>query len=165
MLSAAIVSLLLAWHADVGLAVLPEAWDVNEARETLTGLTAGVDRRVWKAVALRGEVMALRVLQAGDDAWLRGFSIGTRTRWGGPAVRRFVDVAVGLSDATQPVPPRGTRFNYLAAVGVGVEVPWGAAVVSVTGRWLHASNNGREGRHLNPDIQSLGAIVGVGWKH
>jgi hypothetical protein len=105
------------------------------------------------------------VNQEADDAWLRGFTVGTRLRWGQASVRPVVDVAVGLSDTTRPVPPGGTAFNYLAIIGAGVEVPLRAVVVSVTGRWLHASNNGREGRHNNPDIQSLGAVVSVGWEY
>ena len=124
-----------------------------------------MDRRVWRGLSVRGELLALRVMQADDDGWLRGFTVGTRLRWGQAGLRPVVDVAVGLSSATRPVPPRGTRFNYLAVIGTGVEMPLRALVLSVTGRWLHASNNGREGRHQNPDIQSLGAVVGVGWEY
>jgi hypothetical protein len=86
-------------------------------------------------------------------------------RWGQPGFRPVVDVAVGLSSATRPVPPGGTASNYLATIGAGVEVPVRPAVVTVTARWLHASNNGREGRGRNPDLQSLGAIVSVGWEY
>lgn len=153
------------WHIDVGVAAFREAWDFNESTESLGGVVAGVDRRVWKGLSLRGELLALRVMQEADDAWLLGFTVGTRIRWGQERVRRVMDVAVGVSDATRPVPPRGTSFNYLAVIGAGVETPLRSAVVSVTGRWLHASNNGREGRHRNPDIQSVGAVVSVGWEY
>jgi hypothetical protein len=91
--------------------------------------------------------------------------VGTRGRWGRGSLRPVVDVAVGLSNATRPVPPRGTSFNYLAAIGAGFEMAPRPAVVTVTGRWWHASNNGREGRQRNPDIQSLGVVVGVGWEY
>jgi hypothetical protein len=163
MLNAAILSLLLAWHVDVSATFLPEVWDINESRESLAGLAAGIDRRVWRGVAVRGEILALRVFQRPEHAWLGGFTLGTRMRWETRRTRPFVDVGVGLSNSTVPVPSRGTRFNYLALVGAGVELPAGPALISVTGRWLHASNNGRAGRHLNPDIQALGALVGVGW--
>jgi hypothetical protein len=126
---------------------------------------AGVDRHVWNAVALRGEVMAVRVVQRGDDGWLGGFTVGTRLRWAGDGWRPLLDVAVGVSHATERIPPSGTQFNYLAVIGGGAERRVGAVLVAVTGRWLHASNNGREGRHLNPDIQSLGTLVSVGWEH
>jgi hypothetical protein len=116
-------------------------------------------------MSVRGELLAVRVMQDTDDSWLRGFMVGTRGRWGQGRLRPVVDVAVGLSSATHPVPPRGTSFNYLAAIGAGVDVPLRPAVVTVTGRWLHASNNGREGRHRNPDLQSLGLVVSVGWEY
>ena len=154
-----------AWRVDVGAALLREAWDLNGSTESLAGVVAGVDRRVWRGLSVRGELLALRVMQDDADGWLGGFTVGTRMRWGSARVRPVVDVAVGLSNATRPVPPRGTSFNYVAAIGAGVEVPLRPAVVTVTGRWLHASNNGREGRHRNPDIQSLGAVVSVGWEY
>jgi hypothetical protein len=76
-----------------------------------------------------------------------------------------VDVAVGVSQSTKDVPPGGTRFNYLALIGAGAERRLGPVNLGVTGRWTHVSNNGREGRHRNPDIQSLGALVSIGWEH
>jgi hypothetical protein len=153
------------WRVDVGVALLREAWDFNESVETLASAALGADRRVWRGLAVRGELLGLRVWQDGHDAWAGGFTIGTRTRWGKREIRPVVDIAVGLSRAGTPVPPRGTRFNYLAVIGAGVERAAGSVVLAVTGRWLHASNNGREGRHLNPDIQALGVSLGVGWEH
>ena len=151
----------------MGAAALREAWDFNQSTESLAGAVVGVDRRVWRGLSVRGELLALRVMQDDEDGWLRGFTIGTRLRSRNGSVRPtpVVDVAVGLSRATRPVPPEGTSFNYLAAIGAGVEMPFRASVVTVTGRWFHASNNGREGRHRNPDIQSLGVVVSVGWEY
>jgi hypothetical protein len=148
----------------VGVTVMREAWDFNDAAETLAGVVGGADRRVWRGVAVRGEVIALRVWQEREDAWLYGFTLGTRMRFAHRHVRPVLDIAVGLSDATAAVPRGGTRFNYLAVIGAGIERAVGPTVVGVTGRWLHASNNGREGRHLNPDIQSLGVVLSVGWE-
>jgi Lipid A 3-O-deacylase (PagL) len=145
--------------------MLWEAWDFNDSTEHLGGLVAGVDRRVWRGLFIRGEVLALRAMQHGDDSWVGGFTVGTRMRWGRGGLRPVVDVAVGSSSATRPVPPGGTAFNYLAAIGAGVEMPVGPSIVIVTARWLHASNNGREGRQRNPDLQSLGAVVSVGWEY
>lgn len=150
---------------DVGTMVLAEVWDFNDATEVLAGVVAGVDHRVWRGVAVRAEVMALRVWQDSDSAWMGGFTVGTRVRLNNRRTRPFIDVAVGLSNASAPVPPTGTRFNYLAAIGAGVEHQVRAVRLAVTGRWLHASNNGRAGRHRNPDIQSLGALLSVGWEH
>jgi hypothetical protein len=150
---------------DLGWALMAEAWDGNASHETLSGVVIAIDRPVWRGVAVRGEATVLRVWQQGDDAWLGGFTVGTRFRLHSGRTRPFIDVAVGLSQSSAPVPPAGTVFNYLAVIGAGVERRVGPAVVGVTGRWFHASNNGREGRHRNPDIQSLGAILSVGWEH
>lgn len=154
-----------AWRVDVGVAALGEAWDVNESTDSLAGLVVGADRRAWRGWSIRGELLILRVLQQPDAAWLGGLTVGTRMRWGQANVRPVADVAVGLSSATRPVPQRGTTFNYLAVIGAGAEVPLRSLILTVTGRWIHASNNGREGRHRNPDIQALGAVVGVGWEY
>ena len=145
--------------------VAREAWDFNDSLEWVSGVVGGIDRRVWRALAIRSEVMMLRVAQQGDDSWLRGVTLGTRARWGDDeGLRPLIDVAGGVSDATTAVPPGGTRFNYLAVIGAGVEKPWGRWLMSVTGRWLHASNAGREGAR-NPDIQSIGVVFGVGWEY
>ena len=153
------------WHLDGAVAALAEAWDYNESRESLAGATFGIDRDIWRRVAARSEVLLLRVRQRGHDGWLRGFTIGSRARWPGRPGSPFVDVAVGLSHATVAVPLRGTTFNYLAVIGGGIDIPVNAVQLCIGARWLHVSNNGREGRGRNPDIQSIGAVVGVGWKH
>jgi hypothetical protein len=152
------------WTVDVATGGFWEAWDRNEASESLAGAFVAADRLVWRGFAVRGEGALLLVSQRGDDAWLRGFTIGARKRWARHRAVPLVDVAVGVSDATVPAPVRGTEFNYLAVIGVGAEIPVGGVLVTLSGRWFHVSNNGREGRHLNPDIQALGAVVGVGWK-
>jgi hypothetical protein len=153
-----------AWHVDTAAVVLREAWDYNGSSETLAGVTLGADRRVWHGVAVRGEIVALRVEQVDGDAWLGGFTVGMRLRWGGAGRRPFTDVAVGSSNATRPVPSGGTRVNYLAVIGAGIERPAGPMTLSMSARWTHVSNNGREGRRRNPDIQSLGVAVGFGWR-
>lgn len=151
-------------RVDVGGAVMVEMWDLNESRETLAGVTGGVEHRVWRAVSLRADVMALHVRQWGDDAWLRGFTFGSRFRWGPRRAAGFADVAVGLSHGTRRVPPEGTRLNYLAAIGGGVHLPLsGRGGLDLGMRWLHVSNNGRQGRARNPDIQSLGVAAAIGW--
>jgi hypothetical protein len=149
---------------DIAAGGFAEAWDRNEASEWLSGLAAGGDRRVWRGLAVRGELVLLRVWQQADDAWLRGITVGARHRMRGGGKTMFLDVAVGVSDSTVRVPVRGTEFNYLALIGAGAEIPMGGMLFTLAGRWFHVSNSGREGRHINPDIQALGALVGVGWK-
>lgn len=159
------------WTVDVTPASYVEAWELNESVEHLTGVQAGVDRRVWRAMAIRAEGMLLHVHQAGDDTWLHATSLGFRTRrpfdfaQGGRArtAQLFLDVAGGWAGAGKRVPPTGTRYNYLALIGGGVEVPWSHVRVTLSARWLHLSNGGREGPRANPDIQSLGGFAGLGY--
>ena len=150
------------WHVDGGVTGLVEAWDENDTRESLAGVTIGMDWRAWKGLAVRAEGLIVRVKQAGRDGWLRGFTVGTRTRWRRHRASPFVELAVGLSDSTTPVPPRGTAFNFLIIAGGGLEIPLGRFALALGPRWLHVSNNGRQGNHRNPDIQSLGLMVGIG---
>lgn len=152
------------WTVDVTPASYVEAWDLNAAREWLHGVHAGVDRVAWRALAPRVEGVLLRVRQDGRDAWVRGATLGVRTRFAAGPRRLFVDVAAGRSWASDRVPSSGTRGNYILALGGGVEAHWAGVMISAGGRWLHLSNNGREGRARNPDVQALGGHVGVGWK-
>jgi hypothetical protein len=154
------------WHVDVVGTALFEAWDYNQSRELLGGISVGAERRVWKALQLRTEGLILRVNQEGPDAWLRGLIVGARGRWQASHVNPFVDVAVGVSSATTRVPARGTAFNYLVVVGGGIRIPVRNRMsLDLGGRWLHLSNNGREGDHRNPDIQALGPFLAIGWSY
>ena len=136
---------------------------MNESVEHLAGLQIGIDRRVWRGLAIRAEGMMLRVRQDGDDTWLRGTSVGMRARKRAYHAVLFLDVGGGWAGADRRVPPTGTRYNYLAHLGGGVEMPWSQVRVTLSARWLHLSNGGREGRLANPDIQSLGGFAGVGY--
>ena len=151
------------WHVDVGAIILVEAWDLNANREALAGAAAGVERRVWRTLRLRVDGWLLRGFQEGDDAWTAGFTLGPRWRWGTGSVRPFAELGVGLSQSTEPIPPGGTRFNYVAQAGGGIQVNVGDTQLDVGARWLHLSNNGREGRDRNPDNQALGTVVAIGW--
>jgi hypothetical protein len=152
-----------AWTADVTAASYVEAWDSNESTEYLTGVHVGVDRRVWREIAVRGEALLVHVHQAGDDAWGRGGTLSMRVRRRLRRAQFFAELGAGLAWATEPVPPNGTARNYVLMAAGGVEVPFKRAHLAAGVRWLHLSNNGREGRARNPDIQSLGAIAGIGW--
>ena len=150
------------WHVDVGGAALVEAWDLNDHREWLTGVTAGMENRLWRTLRLRLEGWFIRSLQEGADGWVAGFDIGPRWRWGTGRARPFADLSVGLST------PRGAarRHSFQLRRSSGRWTAGGPGRTGKTRRWrgrLHLSNNGREGRQRNPDIQSLGAVVAVGW--
>jgi hypothetical protein len=141
-----------------------EAWDLNAGREWLAGLQTGLDRRVWRGMAVRAEALVLHVRQDTDDGWLRGGTIGMRVRSRSSGTRIYFDLAGGRSHATGEVPPGGTRVNYLLMLGGGIEFPWSRAHVNAGARWFHVSNNGSHGRHRNPDVQGVGAYAGLGWR-
>lgn len=153
-----------AWHADVSAGPFIEAWDRNQWREALVTAAIGLDRRVWRGLSVRIEGLGARVSQRGDDAWLAGFTVGSRLRGRPARCQPFGDLAVGLSKASTPTPPRGTSFNYLAVATGGVAVATGLGSVELGARWLHISNAGREGNGRNPDIQALGLTAGIGWR-
>jgi hypothetical protein len=154
------------WTVDVTPASYVETWDLNDRREWLGGVQGGVDRSIWRGIAVRGEGLLLHVRQATSDTWLRGGTLGLRFRSAGDRLRGFVDLAGGRASAGAHVPPGGTRANYLLLLGGGVELPWSHGRTHVvTGiRWFHVSNNGSEGRHRNPDVQALGGFAGLAWR-
>jgi hypothetical protein len=80
-----------------------------------------------------------------------------RPRWS-----LYWEFQVGISESDTPVPPGGTRFNYLALGGIGAAWRLRPGVHALGGlRWVHVSNNSLAGRHRNPDIEAVGPMLGV----
>ena len=147
---------------EFGGAGMTEAWNLNGHRESLVEVTAAFWGAVGKSLSLGVEFCHLRVFQPTPDAFVQGFSPLVRWRfvetgaWNG-----FVEVGPGISWSDLPTPPRGTKFNYLAQVSGGAMRRVGASGQLVMGvRLLHLSNNHREGRDRNPDLEMLGPFVG-----
>jgi hypothetical protein len=148
---------------EFGLGLLGEAWNLNGDREWLVDGTLAF----WWSFATGRHVVFefhnTRVNQATQAAFVQGFSplfrwrMRERGTW-----RLYAEVGPGISWSDFDVPPRGTRFNYLFQAGVGVQRQLGTNVHFVSSfRFLHLSNNGREGVDRNPDIEALGAQTGV----
>jgi hypothetical protein len=148
---------------EFGLGVLAEAWNLNVSHEWLVDGTVAA----WWAFATGQAVVIefhnIRVFQDTRHAFVQGFSplyrwrMRERGTW-----RLYAEVGPGISWSDRVTPPRGTRFNYLFQGGFGVQRRLGANVHFLTSfRFLHISNNGREGRGRNPDIEALGAQTGV----
>jgi hypothetical protein len=144
--------------------VLVEAWNLNERREWLVGGSAAIWWAVLDRVSLVVEIHATRVYQSPTrNGFVQGLAPVLRWRvresdqWSA-----FVELGPGISWSDTRVPPRGTRFNYLALGGGGVTRRLAARSRLVAGfRWVHLSNAGREGRARNPDIESLGPYAGI----
>jgi hypothetical protein len=104
------------------------------------------------------------VSQRGVDAVMMGGTFGVRgrlyrhRRWS-----LFAGGEVGLSDADTYVPPRGTRFNYLAigTVGATFQLPRSGLHLLAGLEVIHVSNGGFAGRDRNPDIEAIGPRVGL----
>lgn len=143
---------------------LGEAWNLNDGREWLLDGTAAVWWTFADRLTVVNELHVAWVSQAAPRAALvQGFS--PQLRWAAHRSERwaiFVQLGPGLSWSDTAVPPRGTRFNYLLLAGSGVSHRLTRQCHAVAAfRWLHISNNGREGRGRNPDIEALGGFGGL----
>ena len=103
------------------------------------------------------------VSQRAQDTWVLGLTAGLRGRvYRRGALTAFAGFEVGISDAAIAAPPRGTRFNYLAAGGGGVAVGIRPRVTFVFElQLIHLSNASLKGRGRNPDIEAIGPSVGL----
>ncbi len=141
-----------------------EAWNFNgRARDVLAGATAAVSLPIHGRWDANVELAGIRVAQHGPDAVVGGVFALVRRRL---AQRRrmtlFVDGGFGVSYASQIVPERGTRFNYLLEAGGGVSQRFGRRTGGLVDlRLFHLSNNSLNGSNHNPDIEALGGHVGV----
>jgi hypothetical protein len=145
-------------------AVFREAWNFNEATEWLVDGGAAVWWTYLDGAMLVVEFHATRVFQRSSrDGFVN--SLNPVLRWrvvGRPSWQLFADVGSGISWSDTVVPPRGTRFNYVALAGAGLMRRLGRQTHAVASfRWVHLSNAGREGRSRNPDIEALGGFAGV----
>jgi hypothetical protein len=146
------------WQLELGGSAALEAWNYNISHEELFGIAVGLNYGLLNGLVLTASWPLSYVSQRGVDAWVMGATIGVRGR----IVRRprwsfFLSGALGVSEADTFVPPRGTRFNYLAIGGIGVIGRVRAGVHLLAGLdVIHVSNAGYAGRDRNPDIEAIG---------
>jgi hypothetical protein len=126
---------------------------------TYTGITYGVG----KGVVLKAGSVLYHVWQRGTDGYLFGATLGVRSRaYRRPRWSAFWEFDVGVSESDTFVPPRGTRFNYVALGGAGVTIRLRPGIDALAAlRWVHVSNNSLAGRNRNPDIEAVGPTLGV----
>jgi hypothetical protein len=144
-------------------AVMQEAWNYNEAHEWLFEGSGSMWWAFKKGLAVGIEWQHVRVFQMTPDAWVQGFSPLFRWRYiERPSWNAFLEVGPGISWSDRPAPPRGTLFNYLfqSEAGVMRKLTTNAHAVAAF-RFLHISNNGREGLDRNPDIEAMGLRLGL----
>ena len=152
-----------AWHLEFTGQFLTEAWDFNIFREQIVGATVGLGYSFTQNLALNGELSFLRVMdETGYDVLLPALSgvVRWRAHRAGP-MTVFIEAGPGVSYATDEIPKRGTRLNFVWQTGVGATYRLGSKINLVGGlRWLHLSNNSLGGRDKNPDIQAIGLYLG-----
>jgi hypothetical protein len=151
------------WHLELSGNGVLETWNYNLNHEEIFGPYAGLTYGVGKGVVLTLGWPLYYVSQRGIDGWMLGVTWGARgriVRSGRASV--FWEVDVGISEADTPVPPRGTRLNYLAegSAGTTVRLRHGVHVVTAI-KWIHVSNASLAGRHRNPDIEAVGLKTGL----
>jgi hypothetical protein len=151
------------WNLELGGHGALETWNYNGSHEELWGLRAGFTYGLGNGITVIAGWPLYYVSQRGVDSYVFGTTFGLRGkiyRRGG--FRAFLEVEVGVSDSDTNVPPRGTRFNYLAMGGAGATIRLRPGVHLLTGlKWVHVSNNGLAGRDRNPDIEAVGPHVSV----
>lgn len=140
-----------------------EAWNYNANHEEMLGYFAGITYAIREGLALKVSSPLYYVWQRDTDGYLFGLTLGVRGRLARkPRWSAFWEFEVGVSEADTYVPPRGTRFNYLAIGGGGVTVRVRPGAHVLAGlRWVHVSNNSVAGRDRNPDIEAVGPTIGM----
>jgi hypothetical protein len=151
------------WALELSATALGEAWNYNESREELTGITSGLTYAIRDGIVLCTGTTVWYVSQRGSDAFVIGLSGGARWAvWRRQGGALSLDLAVGGSRAESPVPPRGTHFNYIFRTGATLTWPMPGGVRAQAGvSWTHMSNNSPRERNRNPDVQALGVHLGA----
>jgi hypothetical protein len=151
------------WHAEFSVTAALEAWNYNGSHEEIYGLIQGVTYGLRDGLLLTARQRLSYVSQRRNDSRILGLTAGLRARvYRRGRASAFLQFDLGISDAAIAAPPRGTRFNYLAAGGGGVLIPLNPRLHLVTTlELLHISNASVKGPDRNPDIEAVGPTLGL----
>jgi len=151
------------WHVEFDGVAAVEAWNYNISHEELYGLGEGLTYGVRDGLVLRANQRFVYVSQRSEDAVLLGLTIGVRGRvYRRGRMSAFLQGDLGITHTAVATPPRGTRFNYLAAGGGGMTVRATERLHFVaTLQLFHISNAGIKGPGRNPDIEAIGPSFGM----
>jgi hypothetical protein len=151
------------WHAELVVQAALEAWNYNPSHEELYGLIQGVNYGLRNGLVLTMRQRLIYVSQRRNDSRVLGITGGLRGRiYRRGRASAFLQFDLGVSDAAVAVPPRGTRFNYLALGGAGFTWHFGKRFDAITTlEVIHLSNAGIAGPDRNPDIEAIGPSAGL----
>jgi hypothetical protein len=151
------------WRAEFAAQAALEAWNYNGSHEELYGLVQGVTYGLGDGVMLIVRQRLYYVSQRLNDSHVLGLTGGLRRRvYRDDRVSGFVQFDLGISDAAIAVPPRGTRFNYLALGGGGIFIRLAErSNLVATIEVIHISNASLKGPNRNPDIEAIGVSLGM----
>jgi hypothetical protein len=151
------------WHFEAEGIAAVEAWNYNISHEEIYGLGEAITYGIGNGLVLRAGQRFAYVSQRSEDAILLALTIGVRGRvYQRGRLSAFLQGDVGLSHTAVAAPPRGTRFNYLAAGGAGVTIGIRPRLHLVaTLQMIHISNAGVKGPGRNPDIEAIGPSLGM----
>ena len=151
------------WRAEFLVQGALEAWNYNLSHEELYGLVQGVTYGLRDGLVLMVRQRLYYVSQRGNDSRALGLTSGLRMRFyrrGGAS--GFLQFDLGIADAAVALPPRGTRFNYLAIGGAGVTVRVSRKIEAIAAlEVIHISNASLAGPDRNPDIEAIGPSLGI----
>ena len=151
------------WRAEFLVQGALEAWNYNPSHEELYGLVQGVTYGLREGLVLMVRQRLYYVSQRGNDSRALGLTSGLRARiYRRGRASGFLQFDMGVADAAVALPPRGTRFNYLAIGGGGVTVQINRRIEAVgTLEVIHISNASLAGPDRNPDIEAIGPSLGI----
>jgi len=151
------------WHFETDAVAALEAWNYNNSHEEIYGLNEGISYGIRNGLVVRATQRIAYVSQRAEDALLLGLTVGVRGRiYRRGSLSVFLQVDFGISHTAIATPPRGTRFNYLATGGAGVTVALRPGLYLAPALFvLHISNAQLKGAARNPDLEALGASIGV----
>ena len=125
--------------------------------------TVGAGYYFLDNMALGLELSGYGMSQPGDDAAAGGAGVVFRHHvLTSRRATLFLDLAASVVEASDRVPPEGTRFNFIEQAGVGVTYGLDRNAHLILGvRYLHLSNAQIEGDDRNPSINGVAAYAGL----
>ena len=147
---------------EIGASPMIEIWNINEEHEQVIEGTAAFWGAIRDRIAIGIEFHHAWVIQEATGAFVQGVSPMVRIkRTDRPGWNWYADTGPGVSWSDLTTPVRGTKFNYLFQAGTGFMKRVGTnSHVLIAYRFFHLSNNVREGRDHDPDLEMMGGYVG-----